>query len=109
MIDICLAGLPPDRVLAYMDDIIIFNQTFSDHIKAIEETFNRFRSFGISLKASKCEFGCPKIDFLGFQLSKEGIRPQKKLTEAINSFDRPTNRKEIQRFLGLANFYRTLF
>ena len=105
MIDICLAGLPPNRVLAYMDDII-FNETFSNHVKSIEETFDRLRSSGISLKASKCEFGCSKIDFLGFQLSKEGIRPQDKLTEAINSFDRPKNRKEIQRFLGLANFYR---
>ena len=85
-----------------MDDIIIFKETFTDHITSIEETFERLRSSGISLKANKCF----KIDFLGFQLSKEGIKPQNKLTEAINSFERPKNRKEIQCFLGLANFYR---
>ena len=49
MIDVTLAGLSPDRVLAYMDDIIIFNETFSDHIITIKAVFDRLRWSGVSL------------------------------------------------------------
>ena len=85
------------------------NETFSDHIITIKAVFDRLRWSGESLIASKCEFGRSKIDFLGYELSKKGIRPQKRLTEAIDSFDRPTSRKEIQRFLGLLIFTAILY
>ena len=102
MMDICLAGLPPNRVLAYLDDVIIFSKTFTDHIKGIEDVFNRFRVSGASLKASKCHVAATNVNFWGFQLSKDGIKPERELTKAIELFDRPSNKKDIKRFLGLA-------
>ena len=53
MIDICLSGLPTNRILAYMDDIVIFSETFSQHIQGVEAVFERLRAANISLKASK--------------------------------------------------------
>ena len=44
--------------------------------------------------------------FLGFELSKGGIKPQARLTEAINNYKHPETRKELKGFLGLARFYR---
>ena len=76
LIDITLSGLPSDRILAYMDDIVIFSRSFREHFTDIEQIFNRLRDSGISLKLSKCVFASTKVDFLGFELSKEGIRPQ---------------------------------
>ena len=93
MMDVCLAGLPPNRVLAYMDDVIIFSKTFTDHIKAIEDVFNRFRVSGVSLKASKCHVAATNVNVLGFQLSKDGIKTERELTKAIELFDRPSNKK----------------
>ena len=106
MIDICLSGLPPDRVLAYMDDIIIFSKTFAEHLSMLEKVFQRLVQAGVTLKFSKCNFAASIADFLGYELSEEGIKPQKRLTEAIHTFSRPNSRKEIRRFLGLAGFYR---
>ena len=106
MMDMCLAGLPSDRTLAYMDDIVVFNSTFEQHIQDLATVFDRLRSAKVSLKASKCVFASEKVNFLGYELSFEGIQPQQRLTEAISNFPPPTTRKELKSFLGLAGFYR---
>ena len=90
-----------------MDDIVIFSKSFEDHIDNLRQVFQCLRSSCISLKLSKCVFASDRVDFLGFELSKEGIRPQARLKEAINSYQRPTTRKELKLFLGLAGFYRS--
>ena len=106
MMDICLAGLPPDRILAYMDDIVIFTSTFDQHMKELTAVFTRLRGSNISLKASKCVLASDKVDFLGHELSSHGIQPRKRLTEAINDFPWPESKREVRQFLGLAGFYR---
>ena len=106
LIDITLAGLAVNRVLAYMDDIIIFTTTFKEHIDSLREVFRKLKEAGIQLKGSKCVLGSSKVEFLGFELSNGGIKPQSRLTDAIKTFATPTNRKEVRRFLGLAGFYR---
>ena len=106
MMDVCLARLPSNRILAYMDDVIIFSKTWSEHKKALDELFGRFESMGVTVKASKCEFAMQEIEFLGFHLSEEGIKLQRRLTSAIYMFYRPANKKDIKRVLGLAGFYR---
>ena len=106
MIDICLSGLPPDRVLAYMDDIVIFSKTFAEHKLMLEKVFQCLLKAGVTLKISKCNFANNVVDFLGYELSEKGVKPQKRLTEAIRTFSTPQNRKEVRRFLGLAGFYR---
>ena len=106
MIDINLAGLPSDRILAYMDDIVIFSKTFSEHLTSLEHVFQRLILSGVSLKLSKCVFASRTVDFLGFELSHSGIKPQSRLTDAVLNFGRPKTRKELKGFLGLAGFYR---
>lgn len=106
MMDLCLSGLSSRRILAYMDDIVIFSRTFEEHIADVKTVFERLRAANISLKASKCIFGSSNVDFLGYELSSKGIKPQKRLTDAIRDFARPENRKEVRRFLGMAGFYR---
>eukprot|EP00112_Aurelia_sp_Birch-Aquarium-sp1_P008079 Seg1885.5 transcript_id=Seg1885.5/GoldUCD/mRNA.D3Y31 product="Retrovirus-related Pol polyprotein from transposon 17.6" pseudo=true protein_id=Seg1885.5/GoldUCD/D3Y31 len=106
LMDICLSGLPAERTLAYMDDIAIFSRTFDEHLKDIEAVFIRLRNTGITLKQSKCAFAKENVEFLGYELSMAGIKPQKRLTDAIRDFERPTTKKDLKRFLGLAGFYR---
>ena len=67
MMDISLAGLPSDRILAYMDDIAIFSTSFNDHIQDLRNIFQRLRFSGISLKLSKCVFASEQVNFLGFR------------------------------------------
>ena len=106
MMDVSLSGLPAERILAYMDDIVIFTKTFEEHLQSIETVFERMKESNIALKLSKCIFASHKVDFLGFELSNSGIRPQSRLTDAISKFEQPKTKKELKGFLGLAGFYR---
>ena len=107
LMDLTLSGLPPDRILAYMDDVATFTRTFDDHIVQLDALFARLRKSGIQLRADKCVFGADRLEFLGFELSSDRIKPQNRLTDAVRNFARPSNRKEVRRFLGLAGFYRS--
>ena len=81
--DMCLSGLPADRTLAYMDDIVIFTSSFEEHLSVLRRVFDRFRASGIQLKPSKCFFASNKVNSLGFELSNNGIKLQHQLTGAI--------------------------
>ena len=70
----------------------------------LRATFQALKATGISLKLSKCVFAAKQIEFLGFVLSEKGVKRQQRLTEAIEKFAKPTNKKEIRQFLGM--FYR---
>ena len=107
MIDMCLSGLSSDRILAYMDDVVIFSRTFSEHLKELDAVFDRFSQDNITLKASKCVIASHAVDFLGYRLSEEGIKPQDRLVSAILGFKRPETRKAVKSFLGMAGFYRS--
>ena len=106
MMDIVLSGLPSDRVLAYMDDISVFSPTLSEHLESLRSVFEKLRKVGITLKLPKCRFASMSIDFIGYNISKDGMRPQSTLTETINTFSRPSSKKELKGFLGMIGFYR---
>ena len=106
MIDMCLSGLKFDRILAYMDDVVIFSRTFAEHMVELDAIFDKLLDANITLKASKCVIASHSVDFLGYRLSMDGIRPQSRLISAILEFKRPESRKAVRSFLGLANFYR---
>ena len=106
MMDVTLSGLPPDQALAFMDDTAIYSKTFEEHLDNIESVFTRLRQSGVTLRLAKCVFASPQVDFLGYELSERGVKPQKRLTTAINEFHRPSSKKELKRFLGMAGFYR---
>ena len=106
LMDMCLSGIPADRILTYMDDLVIFTSTLDEHLIVLRSIFDRLRGSGIQLKATKCLFASNVVNFLGFELSRGGIKPLKRLTEAIINMDTPKSRKEVRRFLGMAGFYR---
>jgi hypothetical protein len=60
------------------------------------------------VKASKAKFGMAEIDCLGFVVGKRGVRPDPEKVEAIQTFARPLNHKQLRGFLGLLNFYGSM-
>ena len=107
MMDMCMSGLTFDRILAYMDDVVIFSHSFTEHLNELNAVFGKLLGANITLKASKCIIASHAVDFLGYRLSKDGIKPQERLVSAIREFHRPTTRKAVKSFLGMAGFYRT--
>ena len=99
------AGLSWKCCLAYCDDQIIWSRTAEQHIKDIDVVLCRIEYFGIQLKASKCEFFTPRLVFLGFEISADGIRPSPIKTTAISKLELPKTAKQLKGFCAKLNYY----
>lgn len=98
-----LTGL--DFVYVYIDDVIIFSKSEEDHKKHIRVIFERLDEYGLRIKPSKCLFGVSELSFLSHDISSHGIRPSTNKVKAIVEFEKPTSIKQMQRFLGMVNYY----
>ena len=93
-------------VLIYLDDIIIFSETFETHLERINMVFKRLRSAGFKLKASKCELFRPEVSFLGHTISRFGIRPSPDKVQAVKNWKQPQTVTQVRSFLGFSSYYR---
>ncbi|KAH3731443.1 Transposon Ty3-I Gag-Pol polyprotein [Pelomyxa schiedti] len=94
------------HVLTYINDIIIFSKSFSEHMEHLEEGFKCLYKAGVRLKPSKCMFCTKEIHFLGHVISREGIRPDPDKIRAIVDMPAPKSKEELRRFLGLTGYNR---
>ena len=105
-INTVLAGLEWNILVSYVDDCIVFANTFENFIERLRIVFDRFKKYNLKLKANKCEFGMNEIKFLGFKINEIGIALDEKKIESIVKMPEPQNIKELQSFLGCINFNR---
>jgi len=91
---------------AFLDDIIIFSDSWEMHLKHLKQVFDRIKQACLTLNLGKCEFGCAELDYLGHHVGLGKVQPRAKKAEALLNFPRPTSRKQLQSFLGLAGYYR---
>lgn len=93
-------------VFVYLDDILIFFpdiDTYRKHVRQVLEQLLQNRLF---VKAEKFEFHVSTVSFLGFVVSEGRVSMDPEKVRAVQEWPTPTSRKELQRFLGFANFYR---
>ncbi|GBM74470.1 Retrovirus-related Pol polyprotein from transposon gypsy [Araneus ventricosus] len=103
-IDEVTRGLP--GVYAFVDDILIASKNHEDHYQHLKTLFSRLDEYGLCINVSKCIFGTSTIDFLGFNLSENGIKPLPDKVKCILDFPKPDTLTQLRRFLGMFNFYR---
>ena len=95
-----------DFVLAYLDDVLIFSKTYEEHVEHVRKVLEKLRLKHLPVKLKKCEFHKERIAFLGYIVSREGLAPDPGKIKSIQDWPTPTKLKEVQGFLGLANYYR---
>lgn len=106
MMDTVLRGLKWKTCFCYLDDIVIFSFTFSEHLKRLEEGLACLARAGLQLNAKKCCFASKTIRVWGHVVSKEGIEPDPGKIAAVVDFPRPLHLKDLRSFLGLASYFR---
>jgi hypothetical protein len=104
--DMVLGGLKWEVCLVYLDDIMVFSSTFDKHLEDLQTVFDRLRDVNFKLKATKCHFVKEEILYLGYVVSKDGIKPDPKKIAAMTDYPQPKKLKDIRSFLGLCNYYR---
>ncbi|XP_058198560.1 uncharacterized protein LOC131314085 [Rhododendron vialii] len=90
----------------YIDDIVVKSHTFDEHIDYLRQVLVRMRLYKLKMNAMKCAFGVTAGNFLGFLVHKKGIEADKDKAKAIIEAQPPTNKQELQQFLGQVNFLR---
>lgn len=98
----CLLG---NECFVYINDIVIYAVSAKEHIEKLKRVFNRLRNFGFRLQPAKCEFMKTCLTYLGDIISDKGFKPMPEKTVKLKNFPKPTNVKELQRFLGMCTYY----
>nr|VZI13775.1 unnamed protein product [Spirometra erinaceieuropaei] len=103
-IDHVLRGLP--LLYAYTDDLLVASRNEEEHKEHLALVFDRLEKFGVVINPSKCVLGVPSLEFLGHQVGSEGLCPLLSMVKTARHFPLPTSKRQLQRFLGMVNFYR---
>jgi hypothetical protein len=105
--DKILSGIKGKFCNVYLDDIVIYTSgDFKEHLRHLDEVFQRLRDYNMKIKITKCKFSRRQVEFLGHTITKEGLSPQKSKIEAVQKISTPRNRTDVRSFLGLVGYYR---
>ncbi|XP_038106540.1 uncharacterized protein K02A2.6-like [Culex quinquefasciatus] len=92
------------NVVNYIDDILIFGSTEKEHDDVLRAVLNTLHDRGILLNQEKCLFKACKLQFLGHEISSEGVEPCGSKVEALQNFRAPSTPEEVRSFLGLVTY-----
>lgn len=101
-----LSGLHWEICLVYLDDILIFSKTFSEHLHRLKIVFEKLKTAGLKLRLEKCRFAQKSVTYLGYIIQGGGISPDPKKISAMKEMKAPSNVEQVKRFLGLTGYYR---
>jgi len=104
--ELIFRGMQWKTLLIYLDDIILYSSNLESHFDKLGEVLSRLIKTGLKLKPSKCEFLKDEVVYLGHVVSKDGIKPNPKVIDSVSNWKTPGSVKDVQRFLGLCNYYR---
>jgi hypothetical protein len=97
-------------VRVYLDDLLVISrETFADHLEKVQAVLQILSDAGLKCNAAKSTFCASEIEYLGYMLTREGIRPQKEKVQAILALKPPTGVKTLRSFLGIVQYYRDLW
>ncbi len=99
-----------ELVQVYIDNLLCITKgSLDDHLSKLRKVLIRLRRAGLNVNAVKCSFCAMEIEYLGYVLTREGIKPQPKKVEAILMLTPQQNVKQLCRFLGMVQYYRDLW
>ena len=93
-------------VIVYLDDILIYTKDPGKaHVEAFRWVLEVLRKYGLYANLKKCRFHKDEVRFLGFVVSRDGIRMEEERINAVKKWPEPQSVRDIQVFIGFANFY----
>ena len=85
-----------DYVRTYLDDLLTLTKsTFEDHLNELRKMLEKLLETGLRVNAAKSNFGADQIEYLGYTLTRDGVKPQSKTIEAILALKPPRGVKEL--------------
>ena len=91
---------------AYIDDILIYNNSKKVHGEHVRKILGALRGAGLQADINKCEFLVTEMNYLGLVITSDGIRIDPHKVSAVQQWNTPMCVQDLQAFIGFANFYR---
>ena len=101
-----LNGLLHKTCMVYLDDIIVFSESFELHMQDIKQVFDRLRQFNLKIHPEKTVLATDCVIYLGHKCSAEGILPDPTKLHAVANLQPPQTVTDVRSFLGLVGYYR---
>ena len=99
-----LGDLLDKCIVVYLNDILVYSDNLKEHKEHIRELLRHLRKHGLYAKANKCEWHRDSVEFLRYILTNLGLTMADEKVKIIQEWPEPQKIKDIQSFLGLANF-----
>ncbi|ROT85243.1 hypothetical protein C7M84_019236 [Penaeus vannamei] len=99
-----LEGLQWNVALVYLDDVLVFGNTFEEELEYLTEVLCRFKAATLKLSPKKCTLFHTEVPFLGHVVGRQGVRTLK--VSAVESWPVPRTVAVLRSFLGLCTYYR---
>ncbi len=107
-IDETLAQYRYDFCLCYADDVLVYTKSddVKEHIKHLDQVFDKLELYGIKAKASKVKLGLKELPFLGMIASVDGVKPNPAKVAVIAEMKPPKTIGQLRRVCGQFAYYR---
>lgn len=106
LVNSILGPLKYTIVLAYLDDLLVLSTTIGEGIENLRMVFEILRQANLTLNPKKCYFFMEEIEYLGYEVSGTGIKPNRCKIDCIHEFPRPENVHQVRQFIGLTSYFR---
>ena len=93
------------KVAAFIDDVIVGTEMEEEHDELVAEVIKRLEENDLYMKPEKCKWKVREVGFLGVVIGLEGIKMEKEKVKGVLEWPTPKCVKNVQKFLGLANYY----
>jgi hypothetical protein len=94
-----------DFVIVYLDDIIIFNRTWDEHVRHVKQVLDTLQRENLYVKLSKCEFGKTALVYLGHIVGGGQLKFDPSKIDVIVNWSEPKSVTEVQSFLGAVQYW----
>jgi len=95
-----------ENIATFIDNILVATDMEERHDELVEEVLRRLEENNLFVKPEKCKWKVREVEFLEVIIGPKGVEMQKEKVEGVLNWPAPKNVKEVQKFLGLANYYR---
>jgi hypothetical protein len=106
LMEVTLSGLQWQECLIFLDDIVVFGESFQETKERLLHVLDRFREAGLKLKPSKCSLFQREVAFLGHVVTEQGVKCDPRKIESVVTWPRPKNVTEVRSYLGFCSYYR---